>query len=114
MEQGATAGPDDRERLERFIRDAVDYRGDVTIVRDGASDPIVGYLFECTGPDGELRILPTDGGDRITIRVDEVREITVSGRDTAAGKTFENWVRRYAEKRLAGEEASLYEESEEG
>jgi LAS superfamily LD-carboxypeptidase LdcB len=30
-----------------------------------------------------------------------------TGKDTAAGKTWENWVRRYVEKRLAGEQANI-------
>ena len=32
----------------------------------------------------------------------------------AEGKTFENWVRRYAEKKLAGETASIESEELEG
>jgi len=30
-----------------------------------------------------------------------------SGRDTAAGKSWENWLRKYAQKKVAGEIASI-------
>jgi hypothetical protein len=33
----------------------------------------------------------------------DIGAIAFTGKDTAAGKTFENWVKRYWEKKAAGE-----------
>jgi hypothetical protein len=34
-----------------------------------------------------------------------------TGKDAAAGKTWENWMRRYAEKKLKGEAADIESET---
>jgi hypothetical protein len=44
---------------------------------------------------------------RVDIGYPEIAEIRFSGRDPAAGRTWENWVRRYAEQKLAGEQAGI-------
>lgn len=94
-------------RFLEGVRAAVDYRGDVTILRrDGSS--LEGYLFDAIaeGDAACLRVLPARG-DRLRVPLAEVAEIAFSGKDTASGRTWENWVRRYVEKRLAGESANL-------
>jgi hypothetical protein len=52
-------------------------------------------------------VLVSATGERRTISYDRIARLEFSGKDTAAGKTWENWVRRYVEKRLAGERASI-------
>jgi hypothetical protein len=104
---------EDPERLRAAIDAAFDFRGDVTILRrDGAT--FAGFVFdrraEVTFEASSLRLL-TPEGDRIRIGYPEISEIRFTGRDAAAGRSWENWVRRYAEKKLAGEAASI--ESEE-
>jgi hypothetical protein len=47
------------------------------------------------------------GGEKQTIPYDRITRLAFSGKDTAAGKSWENWVRRYVEKRMAGEQASI-------
>ncbi len=91
-----------------------DYRGDVTLeCVDGST--VAGFVFDViVGEDldaSSLRLLvPGDSAQR-TIAARAVRAVRVSGRDAAAGKTWENWVRRYAAKRSAGEAASIESES---
>lgn len=96
------------ERGTRFEGDAVggaldaivDYRGDVSITRtDGAV--VSGYVFACDRREGEtvIRLLPDDGGARVVVPLDAVAALEVTGRDTAEGKSFETWVRKYLEKR---------------
>jgi hypothetical protein len=51
------------------------------------------------------------GGEKRTIPYAQIRRLEFSGKDAAAGKTWENWVRRYVEKYLAGERASIESES---
>ncbi len=91
-----------REALEK----AFDYRGDVTITKkDG--NKVEGYLFDRrTGKslaDSVARVLPEGTSDTITIPYAEIAALAFTGRDTAAGKSWEAWVRKYREKRLAGE-----------
>jgi hypothetical protein len=91
-----------REALEK----AFDYRGDVTITKkDGAT--VVGYLFDRRSgtslTDSFVRIIPTNEKTKVNVAYSEIAGLVFSGRDTAAGKTFEAWVKKYWEKKAAGE-----------
>lgn len=98
------------EDLRRALDEALDYRGDVTLVlNDGRR--IEGYLFDrIPGPSlaaSFARVLRAADGVKERIAYAEITELHFSGKDTAAGKTWENWLRRYAEKRIRGEAASI-------
>jgi hypothetical protein len=97
------------ERLHAFDA-AFDYRGDVTLaLADGST--LDCYVFDrrpgATLADGAVRVLVAATGERRSIPYDRITRLEFSGKDTAAGKTWENWIRRYVEKRLAGESASI-------
>jgi len=97
--------------LAQSMSAVVAYRGDVTITRrDG--ETVAGYVFECTDRNDPaaalVRLLPESGGGPIAITLGDIAAIEVTGRDTAEGKSFERWIKRYAAKKLAGEEASIY------
>jgi hypothetical protein len=100
-----------REALEK----AFDYRGDVTITRkDGTK--IEGYIFDrltgATLSNSFVRLLPKDSNQRTKIAYAEIAALSFSGRDTAAGKSWEAWVKKYWEKKSTGEgQASLQPES---
>ena len=91
-----------REALEK----AFDYRGDVTITRKDGSQ-VVGYLFDRRSgsslADSFVRILPANGAPKVNIAYSDIAALAFTGRDTAAGKTFEAWVKKYWEKKAAGE-----------
>jgi hypothetical protein len=91
-----------REALEK----AFDYRGDITITRKDGSK-VQGYLYDRrtgkTLADSVVRMMPSDGGGRLNIAYSDIAALAFSGRDTAAGKTFEAWVKKYWEKKAAGE-----------
>jgi hypothetical protein len=91
-----------REALEK----AFDYRGDVTITKKDGSQ-IVGYLFDRrTGSslsDSIVRIIPSNAPTKVNVAYSEIAALAFTGRDTAAGKTFEAWVKKYWEKKAAGE-----------
>ena len=112
--QGTAVSGDDPERLRAALDEAFDYRGDVTVIRRGG-DEIEGYLFdrrsERTLEASTIRLMAPGSTERIEIAYPEIAEIRFTGRDAAAGRSWENWVRRYAEKKLAGEEASIESES---
>jgi hypothetical protein len=94
------------EEVREALEKAFDYRGDITITRkDGGK--VEGYLYDRrtgkTLKDSVVRIMPSDGGSRVNIAYSDIAAIAFTGRDTAAGKTFEAWVKKYWEKKAAGE-----------
>jgi hypothetical protein len=100
---------DNPDELRSALEKAFDYRGDVTLTRkDGVS--IEGYLYDRrpgkTLSDSLVRILPANG-PRVSIPYSDVAAIVFSGRDTAAGKSWEAWTRKYWEQRAQGEAAAI-------
>jgi hypothetical protein len=101
--------------LRIALEKAFDYRGDVTITKkDG--NKIDGYIFDrVSGADLEssfVRILPPDSNQRVKISYAEIAALAFSGRDPAAGKSWEAWVRKYWAKKASGEgDLSLEPES---
>ena len=111
----------ERENLEGWIpalatesetRDALekafDYRGDVTLTLK-SGEIVEGYVYDRrmgkTLDDSMVRVMPSKGEDRSrrSIPYAEIAAVNFSGRDTAAGKTFDAWVKKYWEKKAAGE-----------
>ena len=94
------------EEIRLALEKAFDYRGDVTIVRKDGSK-IEGYLFDRrsgkTLADSLVRLIPKDSNQKISIPYANIASLAFSGRDTAAGKSFEAWMKKYAEKKAAGE-----------
>jgi hypothetical protein len=92
-----------REALEK----AFDYRGDLTITLK-SGQKIEGYLFDrkIKGPslaECFIRVMPKDSTEKLSIAYGDVAALAFSGRDTAAGKSFAAWVKKYHEKKDAGE-----------
>jgi hypothetical protein len=92
--------------LRAALEQAFDYRGDVTITRkDGTK--IEGYIFDrVTGASlaaSFVRVIPKDSNQRVKISYAEIAALAFSGRDPAAGKSWEAWVRKYWVKKAAGE-----------
>jgi hypothetical protein len=97
------AGEDEvREALEK----AFDYRGDITVTRKDGSQ-VQGYLFDrrtgATLAESLVRIMPSNGASRVSIAYSEIVALAFTGRDNAAGKSFDAWVKKYWEKKAAGE-----------
>jgi len=92
-----------REALEK----AFDYRGDVTITRKDGSK-VEGYLFDrrsgASLADSFVRIIPSATHTKVNIAYADIAALGFTGRDNAAGKTFEAWVKKYWEKKAAGEQ----------
>ncbi len=90
---------------------AFDYRGDVTIeLVDGQT--IEGYIFDRRSNIAEpyVRLIPRDSDERVNVKYSQIKSLSFSGRDTAAGKSWETWVRKYQEKKAKGEAASIESE----
>jgi hypothetical protein len=86
-----------RDALEK----AFDYRGDITITRKDGSK-VEGYIFDRRSgtslADSLVRLLLKDSHQKISISYSDVAALAFTGRDTAAGKSWEAWTRKYFEK----------------
>ena len=92
--------------LCQALEKAFDYRGDVTIVRHDGSR-MEGYIFDrrtaSTLRDSVVRLYPKDQNTKVSVAYADIADIEFTGRDTAAGKSWEAWVKKYLEKKAAGE-----------
>ena len=94
------------DEIRAALEKAFDYRGDITITRkDG--NKVEGYLFDRrsgkTLAESIVRLYPKDSNQKVAISYADIAALAFSGRDTAAGKSFEAWVRKYWRKKMAGE-----------
>jgi hypothetical protein len=94
------------EELRIALEKAFDYRGDVTLTLKDNSK-IEGYIFDrvsgATLAASFVRVLPKDSSQRVKISYADIAALAFSGRDTAAGKSWEAWVHKYWEKKATGE-----------
>jgi len=103
------------EELRVALEKAFDYRGDVTLTLKDNSK-IEGYLFDRTTGSSLttsfVRVLPKDSQQKLKIAYADIAALAFTGRDTAAGKSWEAWVGKYWEKKATGEgDLSLQPES---
>ncbi len=95
------------EEVRLALEKAFDYRGDVTLtLRSG--ERVEGYIFDrrSKGPSLDqswVRLLPRDRNEKISIPYSEIARVEFSGRDTAAGKSFELWIQKFREQKARGE-----------
>jgi hypothetical protein len=92
-----------REALEK----AFDYRGDLTVTLK-SGEKLEGYLFDRRNEGASLadcyaRMIPKGRREKIRIVYSDVAALAFTGKDTAAGKSFAAWVKKYNEKKAAGE-----------
>lgn len=103
------------QELREALEKAFDYRGDVTItLKDGSK--LEGYIFDritgSTLQSSLVRVLPKDSTSRQKIAYSDIAALAFSGRDPAAGKSWEAWVKKYWEKKaIGGSGASLHPEA---
>ena len=88
------------DEIRAALEKAFDYRGDVTITRKDGST-IEGYIFDRRSGrglnDSIVRLFPKDRDEKISISFADIAKLAFTGRDTAAGKSFETWVKKYRE-----------------
>ncbi|MFM9957204.1 MAG: hypothetical protein ACKVZJ_03945 [Phycisphaerales bacterium] len=112
--QGLIATREDEAALIAALEQAFDYRGDVTLTLTSGT-AVTGYIFDRrsagTLAGSVVRLLPADGGGKVSVAYSEIAKLEFTGKDTAHGKTFENWMKRYVEARQKGQKAGI--ESEE-
>ena len=94
------------EECRTALEKAFDYRGDITITRKDGSK-IEGYLFDRrsarTLADSVVRLFPKNSNEKMSISYADIAALAFTGLDTAAGRSWEAWMKKYAEKKAAGE-----------
>jgi hypothetical protein len=94
------------DEIRVALEKAFDYRGDITITRKDGSK-IEGYLFDRRSAarlkDSIVRLYPRDSNEKISISYADIAALAFTGRDTAAGRSWEAWMKKYAEKKASGE-----------
>ena len=88
------------------LEKAFNYRGDVTIaLKDGTK--LECYIFDRrpgkTLQDSFVRVYPQNVTEKLSIAYSDIAGLAFTGRDTAAGKSWEAWVKKYLAKKAAGE-----------
>ena len=94
------------EETRAALEKAFDYRGDITITLK-CGEKIEGYIFDRrTGTslsDSIVRIYPKTSNQKLSVSYADIAALAFTGRDTAAGKSWEAWMKKYQEKKAAGE-----------
>jgi hypothetical protein len=71
-------------------------------------EKIEGYIFDrrndgATLAECNLRLIPKGRAEKIRVPYSDIAALAFTGKDTAAGKSFEAWVKKYRQKKAAGE-----------
>lgn len=94
------------EDLRQALEKAFDYRGDVAItLRSG--ERIEAFIFNrqtgATLADSYVQYFTPSAPDKRKVSYAEIARLEFSGKDRAAGKHWEGWVKAYNERKAAGE-----------
>jgi hypothetical protein len=94
------------EDLHVALEKAFDYRGDISLTLK-SGEKIEAYVFNRhTGTslsDSWVQYFASNAPDKRKVSYAEIARIEFSGKDRAAGKHWEAWVKKFAEKKAAGE-----------
>jgi hypothetical protein len=92
--------------LRDALGKALDYRGDVTLTLK-SGERIEAFVFNCkSGPtlaDSWVQYYSPTAPEKRKVGYAEIASIEFTGKDRAAGKHWEDWVKKYNEKKAAGE-----------
>lgn len=94
------------EELRVALEKAFDYRGDVTLTLKDNSK-IEGYVFDRVAgnslANSFVRVMPKQANQKLRIAYADIAALSFTGKDTAAGKSWEAWVRKYWQEKASGE-----------
>ena len=92
--------------LQVALEKAFDYRGDISLTFK-SGEKVEAYIFNRhTGgslADSYIQYFASNASDKKKATYADIARIEFSGKDRAAGKHWEAWVKKYAEKKAAGE-----------
>ena len=94
------------EEIRQALEKAFDYRGDVTITTK-AGEKIEAFVFNrhtgSTLQDSYIQYFAPKVDGKLKMAYAEIARLEFSGKDRAAGKHWEDWVKAYNERKAAGE-----------
>jgi len=94
------------DHLREALEKAFDYRGDVTITTK-SGERIEAYIFDrCTGAtlsDSFVRYFSPKSTEKLKMSYADIARLEFTGKDRAAGKHWEDWLKAYNERKAAGE-----------
>lgn len=94
------------EDLRQALEKAFDYRGDVTLTLK-SGEKIEAYIFNrhtgATLADSWVQYFAPNSPEKRKVSYAEIARLEFTGKDRAAGKHWEDWVKAYNEKKAAGE-----------
>ncbi|MGO8756610.1 MAG: hypothetical protein ACLQG3_00655 [Terracidiphilus sp.] len=94
------------EDLRSALEKAFDYRGDVTITLK-SGEKIEAFIFNrqtgATLADSWVQYFAPNAPEKRKLSYEQIARLEFSGKDRAAGKHWEDWVKAWYEKKAAGE-----------
>ena len=92
--------------LRNALEKAFDYRGDVTITTK-TGERIEAYIFNrttgATLADSCVQYFSPMSPNKLKLSYADIARLEFSGKDRAAGKHWEDWLKAYNERKAAGE-----------
>jgi Zn/Cd-binding protein ZinT len=102
------------EDIRQALEKAFDYRGDVTLTLK-SGEKIEAFIFNrqtgATLADSYVQYFTPKAPEKRKISYAEIARLEFTGKDRAAGKHWEDWVKAYNEKKASGEKYALHPES---
>jgi hypothetical protein len=99
------------DEIRSALEKAFDYRGDVTLTLKNG-ERFEAYIFNrLTGTnlaDSFVQFFAANSEAKRKVSYAEIARIEFTGKDRAAGKHWEEWVKKYNEKKAAGESFALH------
>jgi hypothetical protein len=101
------------DELRLALEKAFDYRGDVRVTLK-SGEMIEGYVFDRRSGGASLgecwlRMFPKNSSEKLSIRYSDLVRLEFSGRDAAAGKVFEAWLKKHNERTALSETSTTLE-----
>jgi tRNA splicing ligase len=92
--------------LRQALEKAFDYRGDVTITTKNG-ERIEAYIFDrsagATLSESFVKYFSPKSPDKLKLSYADIARLEFTGKDRAAGKHWEDWLKAYNERKAAGE-----------
>ena len=94
------------DELRQALEKAFDYRGDVTLTLK-SGERIEAFIFNRIGgatlADSYVQYFTPSASEKRKVSYAEIARLEFTGKDRAEGKHWEDWVKKYNEKKAAGE-----------
>ncbi len=94
------------DELRLALEKAFDYRGDVTLTLK-SGETVEAFIFNrisgATLADSFVQYFTPSSTDKRKVSYADIARLEFTGKDRAEGKHWEDWVKKYNEKKAAGE-----------